>query len=464
MRPMNSTYIMFLLFFSLSSCIIEPEFRIPELVNLEPEEGATSDMGTAINAFKQADTDIFTFDADAAVIIGAYIISSDETGNFYKTLIVQDSPENPLNGLEIKIDMRSYYNKYNLGRKILLRLSGLSIQEVNGKYVVGYLSGNSLVDIPESLLDHFIIRSLETAEIVPNSISLEMISPSLINTFVTVEKVQFLKVDQGKSFASEPYDKYNGERIIEQCDNLAKSFLFTSSYADFSTNPLPEDRFRMMAVLTRDSYSGEITFILNSPDDIEFVDQKRCDPVFFECPLLPERDIKDVLYYENFERLGNTKDIEKIGWENINVNFGNARFRKRSKNENTFLQISAYDSKEYVMEVWLIGPSIDLDGSENEFLTFETRSTFEEGSLLTCWFSKDYTENVKNANWQQLEVEISVGSRDGSNEIFLNSGAVQLDCLEGKIRLAFRYLGSDPGASTTYDLDNIVIRGENSLQ
>ena len=220
----------------------------------------------------------------------------------------------------------------------------------------------------------------------------------------------------------------------------------------------------MVAVLTRDYFSGEITFVLNNPDDIDSEDQERCDPAFFVCPLKPQLDKKDILFYENFERLGSTRDIETIGWENINANFGNARFRKRSKNENTFVQISAYDSKEYVMEVWLVSPSIDLDGSENEFLTFDTRSTFEEGSLLTCWFSQDYTDNIKNANWQQLDVKISVGSRDGSNEIFLNSGAVQLDCLEGKVRLAFRYLGSDPGASTTYDLDNILIMGENTLK
>lgn len=464
MRRKNSIYSMFMLTFLLSGCIIEPEFRIPELVDLEPREVATSDIGTVIKAYKQADTDIFTFDADEDIFVAAYVISSDETGNFYKTLIVQDSPENPISGLEIKIDMRSYYTKFNFGRKILLRLSGLSMQEVNEKYIVGYLSGNSLVDIPESLLDHFILRSSETLEIVPKSISLEMISPAVINTLVEVYKVQFLKTDQGKSFASEPYDKFNGERIIEQCENLAKSYLFTSSYADFSTNPLPKERFRMTAVLTRDYYSGEIMFVLNNPDDIDFMDKERCDPVFFECPLNPEIDKRDVIYYEDFERLGSTRDIEKIGWDNINANFGNARFRKRSKNENAFLQISAYDSKEYVMEVWLIGPSIDLDHSENEFMSFETRSTFEEGSLLTCWFSQDYTDDIKSASWQQLDVEISVGSRDGSNEIFLNSGAVQLDCLEGKVRLAFRYVGSDPGASTTYDLDNILITGEASLK
>ena len=77
----------------------------------------------------------------------------------------------------------------------------------------------------------------------------------------------------------------------------------------------------------------------------------------------------------------------------------------------------------------------------------------------------DHGKNsVKEANWQQLDVEISVGSRDDSNEVFTNSGTVQLDCLEGNVRLAFRYLGSDPGASTTYDLDNILIMGNNTSE
>jgi len=464
MRLTHSAYSIFIMSCCFFSCIDEAEFKIPDLINVEFKEKATTDINTAINAFQQADTEIFTYNSGNVMIAAAYVISSDVAGNFYKTLIIQDSPENPMNGLEIKIDMRSYYTKYNFGRKILLRLSGLSIQEQNGKYIIGYLSGDSLVDIPESLLDHFIIRSPETAEIVPKPITLESVSPSLINTFVELEKVQFLKADLGKSFASEAYDKYNGERLIEQCDNLAKSYLYTSSYADFSSFLLPEERFRLTAVLTRDYYTGEVTLVLNNPKDIELLDEERCDPVFFECPVRSLTNNKDVLYYENFESLASSRDIEKMGWENINVNFGNGRFKKRSRDENTFLQISAYNSKEYVMEVWLLSPPIDLERSKDELMTFDTRATFEEGSLLTCWISRDYKNNVKEANWQQLDVKISVGSRDDSNEVFMNSGTVQLDCLEGNVRLAFRYLGSDPGASTTYDLDNILILGGNTSE
>jgi len=168
------------------------------------------------------------------------------------------------------------------------------------------------------------------------------------------------------------------------------------------------------------------------------------------------------IHCQDFERLKSTKDIDKIGWQNINKNFGNGRFRKRSADENGFLQISAYDSNEYVMEVWLVSPVIELDKSRDEYLTFDIRATFEEGTLLTVWFSNDDTDDIHQASWHQLDIKIPVGSRDGSNKEFTGTNAFQLDCLEGSIRLAFKYTGSDPGASTTYDLDNILILGDTS--
>lgn len=460
MKLIKSKYIILIFIFSFLSCIDDPEFKFPESEVLELEEEVTSDIRTVINAFKQSETDIFSFDSEGNIVVSAYVISSDEAGNFYKMMIIQDSPENPGSGLELKIDMKSYYTKYNFGRKILLKLSGLSIVEKSGKFIVGYLSGNSLTEIPESLLDRFIIRSPETVEIVPKQISLEAVYPALINTFVAIDQVQFLRADLGKSFASEAYDKYNGERLIEQCNNLARSYLYTSAYADFSTTLLPEQRFRLTAVLTSDFYSGEITFVLNNPDDIDTENEERCDPLFFQCPGGSISNEQDMIFYENFEKLSSSRDFEKLGWNNINVNYGNGRFKKRSSDGNTFVQVSAYDSGEYVMEVWLISPEIVMDDSEDELLSFDTRATFEEGSLLTAWVSTDYLDSFKEATWQQLDVDISVGSSGGNNEQFKSSGTVQLNCLKGNVRIAFRYLGSDPGASTTYDLDNVLILGD----
>lgn len=462
MRQLILHYLLLLLISIFISCENYPEFNMEEPFVSETNLQVTSDIQTAISAFKKAEANTFTFDTDNEFVVSAFVISSDEAGNFYKTLVVQDLNESATNGLELKIDLRSYYTRYNFGRKVLIRLSGLSIQEENGRFIVGYHSGNSLVDIPESLLDKHIIRTMETAEIEPRPITLEMVSPELINTFVILKDVQFSRTELGKSFSYEPYDKYSGERFLVQCGNLAKSYLISSSYANFGGHLLPEERFNLKAILTTDYAARKRAFVLNDTEGLVFLDKKRCDPVFFECPDIRPAENKEVIYYENFESLSSTKDIEKSGWENININFANGRFRKRSKNENIFLQISAYDSKEYVMEVWLVSPEIDLDNSKGELLSFDSRATYEEGELLTCWISSNYNGNVNDADWEQLDLEIAVGSRDSSNELFQNSGKASLDCVEGKVRVAFRYLGSDPGASTTYDLDNILVLG-NSL-
>ncbi|WP_158237162.1 hypothetical protein [Aquimarina sp. MAR_2010_214] len=40
------------------------------------------------------------------------------------------------------------------------------------------------------------------------------------------------------------------------------------------------------------------------------------------------------------------------------------------------------------------------------------------------------------------------------------SGPINLSCLEGTIRIGFRYVGGDPRATTRYHIDNIKIIGK----
>ena len=458
---MKMKLIVSLLYLSMTSllgCIKSPDIFLSEIDLEEVNIIETSNIKAVVSAYRQSELDIYTFDEDDKTVISCYVISNDEAGNFYKTLVVQDRPENPMNGLELKIDLRSYFTKYNFGRKLYINFAGLSITEVNGKFIAGYQLRGVLGDIPSPLLDKFIIRSMETAEIVPQRIDLKDFSRNMINRFIELKNVQFLKPDLGRSFASEAYDKYNGERIIEQCSNLARTYLSTSTYANFKSYLLPSDRFHLKAILSSDYYSGNISLILNNPEALTLTNDQRCDPVLFECFENDQEKAGKVIFYEDFDNMKTTADIEKNGWRNINVNFGNQKFRKRSSNENTFVQVSAYGSNEYVMDVWLVSPLIDLSGQKGAVLSFDTRATFEEGTILTIWFSTDYSGDFYESGWNQLNADISIGSRDGSNEFFINSGAIPIGCIEEKIHLGFRYLGADPGVSTTYDLDNILIR------
>jgi hypothetical protein len=444
---------------SFYGCIPENDFNLPVIHPSNAEVVANSNIKSAINALKQSEEKTYTFNQNDNAIIEGFVISSDEAGNFYKTMIIQDKIENPDCGIVVLIDTKAYYTKYNFGRKIYIKLSGLSIKEEKGQYLLGYLNANKVINIPDALLDHFIIRSQTTEEILAREIALEEISNQMINTYVKITDLQFAKDASGKTFASENFDRYNGERIIEQCDNLVKSFLFTSTFSDFRSNLLPQERFYISAVLTKDYYSDKIVLILNDPSFLISDDSDRCDPTFYEC--FNEEEIGNtVVYYEDFDGFKSSSDIEEKGWVNINVNFGNGKFKKRSADENSFLQVSAYNSGENVMDIWLVSPSIDLEKTENERLTFNTRATYEEGRILSVWVCDDFNGNVAMASWQLLDVMISDGTRDRSNKEFKSSGGVDLGCLNGKVNLGFRYLGSDPGVSTTYDLDNILIIGD----
>ena len=444
--------------FLFYGCLPNDEFHMPVIISPEVEIKVNSNIKAVISALKQSEEKIYTFSENDEAIIEGFVISSDEAGNFYKTMIIQDKAQNPECGIAVKIDLKAFYTKYNFGRRVYIKLPGLSIKEEKGQFLLGYLIGNQLENIPNALLDNHIIRAEITEEIYPRKISLEELSDQMINTFIEVSGLQFPKDAQDKTYSGEQFDRYNGERVIEQCDNLVRSFLYTSTYADFKSKLLPNGKFSMRAVLSKDYYTDKTVFILNNPDFLIADDSERCDPDFYTCP--GENDSGNrVIYYEDFESFESTSDIEKQGWKNTNVHFGNGKFKKRSMNENAFLQISAYNSQETIMDVWLVSPKIDLDKSEGERLTFKTRATFEEGRILTVWISHDFEEKIENATWQLLDVKISDGTIDKSNIAFTESGEINLGCLEGEINLGFRYLGSDPGISTTYDLDNILILG-----
>jgi len=443
------------LIFSIS-CIQTDDFEIPKIELEVSNISATTNIKAIKSAFEQSGEKIYTFFEKDDAIVEGYVISSDEAGNFYKTLIIQDNFENPTTGIEIMIDQKALFTKYNFGRKLYVKLAGLTITNEGGKYKLGYLSKNKIDVIPSSLIDNYIIRTTETMEIIPMKIEIDDFSKEKIGTYVQIENIQFKKDEIGRTFAGETYDEFNGERTIEQCSSKWSAILSTSTYSDFRSNLISDKTGTLNTVLSKDYYGEKFILLLNDPSGIKLTDNNRCDPSYLNC----EGDLENtqnILYYEDFDSMKNTKDLEGMGWQNINLNFGNGKFKKRSKNGNVYMQISAYNSEEDHMEVWLISPKINLDLSTDEVLTFKTRSTFETGTILTVWISNDFTGNIQNATWNQLDVTISKGSKGGENTEFISSGKVSLDCLQGNVHLAFKYQGSDPNKTTTYDLDHVLI-------
>ncbi len=441
------------------SCVKTDDFEVPKVEFEAPNITANSNILAIKKAFDQSGVTIYTFDESDDAVMEGYVISSDEAGNFYKRLIIQDHYENPTSGIEILIDVRAYYTKYNLGRKLWIPMAGLSVTGTEGIYKIGLVNQNKITEIPASLVDNYLIRSTETEVLTPLSIEIPQFSKELLNTYVEVDHMQFGFVELGKTFAGEPYDNYNGERNMIQCNTLLSTVLSTNTFADFKSNLITAKSGTIEAVFTKDFYLEKYVLVVNNPEALNFINEERCDPEFLNC----EGEISSgnqIIFAENFENITKTKDLETLGWINQNLYFGNERFTKGTDKGNVIVRVSAYGSEENPMEAWLITPKINLKNSINPVLKFDTQAYYDNGKALTIWVSQNFNGNIQEAHWQQLNANIPVGPSNSYESQFISSGTINLSCLSGDIVIGFKYQGSDPGITTTYEIDNVRITSE----
>lgn len=456
---MKTIYTLFVSFNLILGCLPETEFSLPELENTEPDISVNANLQSVKGAYLQSGLEILTFPADDESVIEGYVISSDAAGNFYKNLIVQDSPEKPGAGIEILIDQGDYYTKFNVGRKIYVKLAGLSMTSNNGNYTLGYLIGNEVAAIPATMIDKYLIRSASIEKIIPKTKELTQITENDINTYISLENIQFSDRESGKTYSGEKYDQYTGDREIIQCSNQMSSLLSTSTYASFKSYIIPDKKGNLHAVLRKDYYGENYILVINDPSSISFDKNERCDPVYYACEANPAPG-KKVLYFEDFETFKNTNGLLSSGWTNWNANSGNCRYERKLLDSNTFVRISAYETSEENVEAWLVTPKIYLDKTTKEVLTFQTKASYDNGAKLTVWISTDYEGNVNSATWTQLRVKIAEGAKNKESNIYTNSGELSLDCLEKTIVIGFKYMGGDPVKTSTFDIDNILIQTE----
>lgn len=463
---------------STLSCVEDGKFDVPNIRVEEPTIVVNSSISAIKSALQQEYNSngnlIHTFydHEHSPTYIQGYVVSTDATGNFYKKLIIQDEPENPTAGIELVINKNSLNEMYDIGRKVYIKLDGLSVSyddgesmnsidptnEIPGKYIMGVLGAEGVDAIPSTSIEKHIFRSATVSPISPTPIRLNTLTEAHINTMIQLPSAQIALTDLTKTFAGEANDAYNGFRTIFECETKKTIQMQTSTFASFKSHVVPAGRGVLTAVLTKDYRSEFLVAILNTPSDMEFTNPDRCDPPVLDCG---EGEVGGnvVLIDEDFEERMSATDLTNAGWTNVNVNGGTTLYTSRSYAGNRFVQISAYNSNESPLEVWLVTPEIDLDSTTDEALTFETNTGYDNGAALTTYVSSDFTGEVTTATWLRCDAHLSSGPSFGYNN-FSSSGSIDISCLSGTIHIAFRYEGADGGVTTTFQVDNVKVTGK----
>lgn len=460
MRVMKTFLIVVLFWFSMISCVKTDDFETP---NVEVEEfslnGNITNIGAVKNLFDPENNDIYTF-SETETYMEAYVVSSDEGGNFYKELVLQDRPANPTAGILILVDDNSLFETFEFGRKIYVKLDRLSLWQNNGVIQLGKQNRGDVVAIPNSFIDEHLIRTNETAEITALPLGISEFKTEHLNFYIKLENVQFnrqlIREDLRFTFAGEQIDEYDGERQVESCVTGATTILSSSTFSDFKSLLLPQESGSIEGVLSRNFYDDFFVVAINSPEAINF-NEERCDPEFFSCGDVTTAG-PEVIFEENFTNITSKEKLETEGWTNINVNGGNEVFKPGSFDGDRYIRISAFNTTESPLEAWLVSPPIDLNSTSSETLSFEIMASYDNATILEVLITNDYSGNPLTTDWLLLDAKIPIGPSNQYGKKYLKT-ELDISCMDGMINFAFRYLGAAPDKATTYDIDNIRITG-----
>ncbi|MGG6229917.1 DUF5689 domain-containing protein [Tenacibaculum sp. SDUM215027] len=255
----------FFIAISFSSCVEDNDFSIPttgedkQYPNLKP----LSEIASLYEG------DIVDFNEDITTY--GYVISNDREGNFFKSIIIQDKPENPTIGFEVRIDDVNLNARYNVGRKIYIKLKGLAMSKYFTTFQFGVRSGNNVNRIDATDYVNSIDRSAEIANIIPTELTIGELTDDHINTLVKINHLQ--PEIQGLTYA-DPDNTFSINRDFVSCETLESIVLRTSGFANFKALPIPDKKGSITAVFNKFGSTNQL--FIRDTNDVDFTEEYGC--------------------------------------------------------------------------------------------------------------------------------------------------------------------------------------------
>ena len=183
-------------------------------------------------------------------IIEGHIISSDQAGNFFNTLHIQEGFFEESRGIQLEIELRDSYLQFPLGAKVYVILKGLYVDIDNGMLKIGSARNNfgtlSISRIPTLKVDHHLLRSCdEPTEEHARLVKVDSPKVEQIGTLIKLEQIEFPPEVLGLNYAEEGQET---ERVFRNCEDKIMALL-NSGYSDFQGDPLPVGNGTVRGVL-----------------------------------------------------------------------------------------------------------------------------------------------------------------------------------------------------------------------
>jgi len=452
---------------SLISCVNGDDYGTPDLSKECVTIAKTKEVFEVTNSATSTAAQ-YTTDETLIDYIEAYVTSSDEGGNFYKSISFMSL--DGLRGFSMPVDNFSLYNEFEPGRKVTIKLDknrylirqfGSTVIGSSFEGGVGRISGVEYKDV--------ILRSCDEVnedDIVKNLTITQAKSDQYLNTLIEFDAVQFTDASLGKKYFDATLNNLGGATNHEITDQFGnKVILRVSEFATFAADLVPTRNGKIRGVMTK--FNSDYQFMVRTTNDIKLTNPR------LEIDLSPPVGGSAIVYSgaftENFESY--TAGSATTGQRNfpryINDPFlGSKYWYVATFSSNKYLVMSAFSSsaagQEQNNKTYFIVP---VDFTAANSMSFRTQDRFNVGGVLRVYHSTNYVPNgnISNATLTNITSNFTIasGTTSGTTVPFVNSGVYNFPAgLTGNGFIIFEYTGGysfNPDLTTTIHLDDIVV-------
>lgn len=366
---------------------------------------------------------------DEQFIVKAVVVSSDEGGNCYKYLTIQDET----GGIEIAIDRSSLYNDYPVGQTIYLNCAGLIVGDYHNKYQVGWAYQGSVGRIAPADLSRYISKDglpdLNNP-LVANPIEIKTINDLTVensNCLVKIECCKFNPADDGLPLSD---NDYTTDREITF--NGVPLTLRTSNYAYFRNTLIDASKeYTLYGILS--IYNKEYQLTLRTKNDIQF---------YYPPQIVT---LADLTFDDNSLSSGNWSQFPE-----------NQSWKYRSFDGNNFIYHLETSNQ---CDDWLISPEFDLGDVTGAMLYLDHQNNVggSPAYYYQVYYSTSYSGGAFNeSDWTAFSPNLNEypSSFALSNGLNLNAIGNQ------KFRIALRYRKNGPMEGTRWSVRGVKVLRE----
>jgi len=259
-----------------SSCRKE-DFDEPPLGGADPNLSANITIDSLKGLYRDS---ILLFNKiiqiNSDFIIKGVVTADDKSGNFYKTMVIEDETA----GISIRLDMTNFNVDYPIGRRVFIKLRGLYMGEYGNLLQLGGwvdYSGTSpsVEPIPLALVDDHIFGGVSGLNPQPTLVTMLDLNNTdkYQNRFIEIQECEFAPGDTAQPYADAVLLQ-SVNHTLNDC-NGASIIVRTSGYCNFANSLTPTKKGTIRGIFS--IYNSDLQLIIRDTTDVNMRDTIRCN-------------------------------------------------------------------------------------------------------------------------------------------------------------------------------------------